>query len=163
MKKLLSVFILSIAFISCSNNDENCCSGIPGDDDKFTFSVVNEQGEDLFDPSVEGSLNTSEIKIFIFEDGARKEIFKQGMDYPRGYQFYEQEGYFRIFPMLTTGDALKTKAIIQWNSQDEDTLDLQRIDDLGIKFLVKVSYNGEVVWDRETDTDGDRFFQIVKK
>lgn len=162
MRKLLSIFILCFTFLSCSNNDEDCCSGIPGDDDKFTFSILNEQGEDLLDPSVEGSLNTSAIKLFRLENGERKEIYNIGMDHPEGYLIYEQEGFFRIFPMLAAGDALKTKGFIQWSTHDEDTLELEHIEDSGIKFLVKVSFNGEVVWDRETDTDGDRFFQIVK-
>lgn len=161
MKKLLSLLLISISFIACSNKDEDCCGIFPGDD-IFTFSVVNEDGDDLLSPLMEGTLNTSKIKVYRIENGKRVLIHNLYSDYPNGYDMTERNGQFRMVPLIGPGGKLQSTGIIQWNKNEEDTITLHYIQAYeNIKLLVKILYNGKEVWNNE-DISDERYFEIVK-
>lgn len=167
MKKLLTILLVNTLFYSCSNDSENCCA-IPSNSDFFHFSVLNAEGNDLLDPSTEGSLNTSKIKIFTIENGERVEYSKPLMDSPKGYDIVKEGEVYTIMAAIGKWDEkLENIGIISWNDIHEDTITLKYAKaGENLKRVVQIFYNGEEVWNEEEAGNesivNGRFFQIIK-
>lgn len=139
---------------SCNDKSPLCCAG---DDDVFSFSIVNQNGLDLLNPTTQNNLNNDNIKIFEKVGSNYVEINDVNSDYPKGYQIIEDDLFY--FIPLFKGDF----GIIRWNNIDSDTIKLQSKQDGGINRLVKIWYNGELKWDEEdTNVSDMRRFQVTK-
>ena len=168
MKMYIIIALCALSLLSNSCKDENdCCSGIPGNDDIFEFSIVNLEQNDLLNPETEGSINTSEIRVYEYKNEEYIEINNPNMDASRGYMIYENENEFRMRLFIEAGvvidDLIQRKAIVKWNELDQDTLELELIQEpSNVQRLIRILYNDIEVWDENNSKDNIRYFQIEK-
>jgi hypothetical protein len=147
---------------SCDEKD--CCSGIPGDDVLFEFSVVNNSGLDLLDQDNAESFNQSNIRIYNSDGNDTSMVFNENSDAPYGYAIIERESIKRIRPFFDINDELTVFGYIRWNQDDLDTIQLKLIQQSSnVKRLTSIFYNNSEVWNEGDSTNPDnRYFQIVK-
>lgn len=168
MKIYILITLFGLSFWSNSCTQENdCCAGIPGNDDIFEFSIVNSKKEDLLNPETESTLNTSNIKVFEYKNEEYVEINNPNLDASKGYMIYETEGEFRMRLFLEAGavvnDIVERKAILKWNESDQDTLELRLVQEpSNIQRLTRIIFNDNEVWNEENSIDNIRYFQIEK-
>ncbi len=163
MKKIEYLLIIIFLSVSCSDSEQDCCAQLPGNDTLFEFSLVNQNGEDLLDENVQDSYNTNNIKIFDLIDGQEILFNNPNSDSPNGYQIFEKDGLNLIRPYFDESNLI-VSGIIEWNSNKRDEISLEMVQQSeNIKRLIKIKYNGEIVWDEKTASNTDiRYFQIVK-
>lgn len=162
----LGLLLLSGA---CKNETE-CCEAIPGNDDHFVFGLKNGEGRDLLSPETQGSYNTSQISIseFDYEKGQYVKVYRPDFDAPKGYIIDEYQNKHRMILYTynndKSGDAIQRKAIIHWNEADEDTIELNLVQQYKhIQRLTKIVYNDQTVWDEEDYPQVvSRYFEIIK-
>lgn len=162
MKKIGYILITIFLSISCSDDEQDCCAQIAGNDTLFEFSLVNQNGEDLLDENVQDSYNTNNIKLYNLIDDDEILINNPNSDSPNGYLIFEKDGLNLIRPSFNESNLI-VSGIIEWNSNKRDEISLEMIQQSeNVKRLIKIKYNGEIVWDEETATNPDnRYFQIV--
>jgi hypothetical protein len=159
MKAFSYLFILiAVMSFSCKENEQPQFATV----DVMAFiTVLDEQGNNLLDPSQEGSFKAKDIKIFYEQNGKMEEFFQAHLDMPRN---------FRIDPPELGSDYLMAislsneKTVIQWNEFESDTLiaEIEQMGQVGAGFFVKkVFYKGEIKYDISTSTTG-REFTIIK-
>lgn len=159
MKNLSQIFLILIAGVITSCNDEisPCCPAT--NSDMVNITVRDAQGNNLLNPTLEGAFRENVIKILYEEDGKLKEFYNGGHSNMRRN--------FRIISPELGSDyrmrvILKEKTVIQWNQTEADTLKAEILDDGMILILRKVYHNGELKWDRETLTTGEEGITIIK-
>lgn len=167
MKKFLIIWMSGLFALTAACQEEtDCCDNIPGDDTAFAFNVSDEQGSDLLDPDVEKTLNTDAIRIQEYKDGQYVVINNPDMDASEGYKIYQEDDIFkmRLFPGegSVEGDFVVKRVIVKWNESVQDSLVLTHTQNNDLLRLVKISYNGEEVWDQDQSGDGIRYFRIQK-
>lgn len=160
MKKIILLLLTSL-FLSC-NDEQDCCSQISGNDTLFEFSIINNNGEDLLNENTQDTYNTNSIRLYNIINGEEKLIYFQNGDYPYGYSIIKRGNLYRIRPGFNESN-LKVRGIIEWNPNRRDEISLEMVQQSeNVKRLVKIKYNGEIVWDEESATNPDnRYFQIV--
>ena len=163
--KMIYIILSSMILALTSCDEKDCCSGIPGDDTLFEFSLLDESGTDLLDPEIQGTYNTDNIRLYNEENGDTTMVYDENSDTPYGYTIIERESVFRIRPFFLNADSeFETIGYIKWNSEEIDTLKLELVQQSeNIKRLTKIHYNGIEVWNEETTSNSeDRYFQIIK-
>lgn len=160
MKKMTLIILLISLLLSC-NNEQDCC--FPGNDTLFEFSIINSNGEDLLNENTQDTYNTNSIRLYDIIDGKENLIYFQNGDYPYGYSITKRDNLYRISPSFNESN-LRVSGIIEWNPNKRDTISLEMVQQSkNIKRLIKIEYNGQVVWSEETASNTDnRYFQIVK-
>ncbi|MDC1060564.1 hypothetical protein OAP99_00055 [Flavobacteriaceae bacterium] len=95
-------------------------------------------------------------------DGEEILINNPNSDSPNGYSIFEKDGLNLFRPFFKESN-LEISGIIEWNPNKRDKISLEMVQQSeNIKRLVKIKYNGEIVWNEETATNPDnRYFQIV--
>jgi hypothetical protein len=125
----------------------------------MTFiNVVDRQGNNLLNPSIEGSYNSKDIKIFYEINGEMTEFFEANLDMPRNFRIDPPE-FERDYIMALVVGAEKT--VIQWNETEADTLQAEIFDDGRSLIVLKVYHQGELKWDCATSKTG-RGLTILK-
>lgn len=154
---------LSAWFLFVSCNERDCCSGIPGDDLMFEFSVVNTLGIDLLNQRNQESFNQSEIRIYNSSGNNTSLVYNENSDAPYGYAIIERQPVYRIRPFFDTKN-LDVVGYIQWDETDLDTIKLDLVQQSSnVKRLTSIKFNGVEVWNEKTSPDpNNRYFQIVK-
>lgn len=111
-----SLFILLTA---CSKTDN---IEIPVNTN-IDIQIRNKEGEDLLNPSTEGSLNTSEIRVFYKTSAGWNEVYESTLDCPRQICVRQSGDSYvaRLFPNNITSDEI-TETRIQWNQQMSDVV-----------------------------------------
>ncbi|MCP4457113.1 MAG: hypothetical protein GY816_03650 [Cytophagales bacterium] len=162
MKILFVLFISALFMTACDEKD--CCSGIPGDDVLFEFSVVNDSGVDLLDQDNQESFYQSNIRLYNSDGNDTSMVFNENSDAPYGYAIIERESTKRIRPSFAITDDLEVVGYIKWNETDLDTLQLTLVQQsTNVKRLAIIKFNGSEVWNEQSVTKPDnRYFQIVK-
>ncbi len=112
------------------------------------IQIRNKQGADLLNPGTEGTLNTSEIRVFFKTSTGWNEVFDGSLDCPK-HMCLRQSGEVyvaRLFPNHQSAD-LVTETKIQWNEQNVDIVKCKpRRDESGSPVSnEKVWYNDELV------------------
>lgn len=161
MKKIGYLLMTILLSLSCSD-EKDCCSQIAGNNTLFEFSLVNQNGEDLLNESIQDSYNTNSIKLYNLIDGEEILINNPNSDYPNGYLIFEKDGLNLIRPFFNESNLIAS-GIIEWNPNKRDEISLEMVQQSeNVKRLVKIKHNGEIVWDKDTATNPDyRYFQIV--
>jgi hypothetical protein len=161
MKKIGYLFVTILLSLSCSD-EKDCCSQIAGNNTLFEFSLVNQNGEDLLNENTQNSYNTNNIKLYNLIDGEEILINNPNSDSPNGYSIFEKDGLNLFRPFFKESN-LEISGIIEWNPNKRDKISLEMVQQSeNVKRLVKIKYNGEIVWNEETATNPDnRYFQIV--
>jgi hypothetical protein len=160
MKKICQVLLMLFTMICFSCKEEEQPNFVVVD--MMTFiTVLDQQGNNLLDPSNEGSFMEKEIKIFYERNGKMEEFFQANLDMPRN---------FRIDPPELGSDYLIALAleaettVIQWNEVESDTLraEIEHLGQEGTGIVVKkVFYMDEIKYNIATSTTG-REFTIIK-
>lgn len=160
MKKI--ILLLTSLLLSC-DDEKDCCSQIPGNDTLYEFSIINNNGEDLLDENTQDTYNTNSIRLYDIINGEEKLIYFQNGDYPYGYSIIKRDILYLIRLGFNESN-LKVSGIVEWNPNKRDTISLEMVQQSEhVKRLIKIKYNGDVVWDEETASNTDnRYFQIVK-
>ena len=159
MKKIGYLFLTILLLLSCSDEKDCCYSG---NDTLFEFSLVNQNGEDLLNENTQNSYNTNNIKLYNLMDGEEILINYPNSDSPNGYLIFEKDGLNLFRPYFNESN-LEISGIIEWNPNKRDEISSEMVQQSeNVKRLVKIKYNGEIIWDEETATNpGIRYFQIV--
>ena len=155
-----------LALNASCQEDNDCCDGIPGNDEVFEFSILDEAGNDLLDPATEGTLNTDNISILELKNGNYTVINNPRMDASGGYRIYADTSpkKMRIFPGegFIDGDFIVKKIILRWNDMEKDSVNMFLRKNANIQRLVRITYNEDEVWNSTQSEDGIRYFQVVK-
>ncbi|NME66736.1 hypothetical protein [Flammeovirga aprica] len=159
MKNFILLLIVLVAG-SCKTEEDLFCCAV--DDVGYSFSLINEKGEDLLNKNTPGTLNSSNnIRLYRLDTENN-----ESSNYPRmGYSINDHDGLNKIsLSFGATNDDLIVRGIIEWSENDRDTIVLENIQAYkNVKVLVKITYNGKVVWDANKENNsGIRYFQIVK-
>lgn len=157
MKTLIKTSIIVLAVLVCSCNEKE--EPHFGTIDRMTFiTVLDQQGNNLLNPSNEGSYKSKDIKIFFDRNGRLEEFYQGNLDMPRNFRIDPPE-FERDYIMALVLDSEKT--VIQWNESEADTLQAEIFDDGRSLIVLKVYHQGELKWDGATSKTG-RGFTIIK-
>lgn len=97
------IFSGILTLFSC---DEDSGTGTVISNDVL-ITVVNQEGEDLLDPSNPESINIEEIKVFYLLNGIKTEINRSNLDYPKMFLVTDPDmnsEYYRILLFLNIED-----------------------------------------------------------
>ncbi len=157
MKTLIRITpILLLIIVSSCEEDKEPLFGII---DRMAYiTVLDQQGNNLLNPSNEGSYKSKDIKIFYEINGEMKEFFEGHLDMPRNFRI-DSPNSENDYIMALVIDSKKT--IIQWNESEADTIQAEIFDDGRSLIVLKVFHQGELKWDGATSKTG-RGFTIVK-
>lgn len=148
--------ILVLLIISCATEESPQFATIS----QMTFiTLLDEQGNNLLDPSQEGYYDPKNIKIFYERNGKLEEFYENHLDMPRNFRIDPPE-FERDYIMALVLDSKKT--VIKWNDNERDSIQAEFMDG-GIPnaIVTKVYFNGELKWDGFTSMTG-RGFTIIK-
>ncbi|MFL0685256.1 MAG: hypothetical protein ACJLTB_18900 [Algoriphagus aquaeductus] len=141
LSPIILLMILALVNISCKEDEQPNFAVV----DMVAFiTVLDQQGNNLLNPSREGSFKAKDIKIFYERNGKMEEFFEANLDMPRNFRIDPPE-FGSDYLMALVLDAEKT--VIQWNKTEADTLKAEIYDD-GRSILVrKVFFQGELKHD----------------
>ncbi|MHB0755333.1 hypothetical protein [Polaribacter sp. M15] len=163
MKNLL-IILVAIAFLSCSNDNENeiiCCYNL---ESFFDFSVFNQDGEDLLNPNSLNKLDQRDIKIFYVLNGESQEVnLGSNYAYPRGFRIYEYQSEYRIRVFLNHSEnESKPITYIKWGEDygtDKIDVSFQRHQNSLLQDTIWL--NDEKIWERGDNTTNP-YLSLIK-
>ncbi len=169
MKDLITLFLLTVLGISCSEDEISNSQYDVSTTIKIT--VIDQHGADLIDPNNQSYLKSEDIKIFHMIDGELTEYSEGLLTYSKGFRVYnpndlgDNEQY--VFCLLATcadgSDELMPITYVKWNETDMDTIQCQYYQTDNLLECTKVWFNNIVVWDmNDSEASSNRWFQIVK-
>jgi hypothetical protein len=144
-----SLLIVIIAFFGCDNADKDgiLCAYYST---SISFSILNDQDEDLLNPENQNHLDVSKMKLFYVVNGVKQELYKLKLNDARGFKIYKEENRntYKIVIFLNYADKLdKTITYVQWNDTDTDILE-STFNRTNCSTVTKqVWLNGQLVWD----------------
>lgn len=152
MKKILIVIAVAL-LLSCSKNDDS--------EEQFlvdlgvNISLESTTGDDLLDPENPNSYKKSEIKTYHLIDEVEQ---RAGAD---DVLLQDPAGtyVFRTFVNYKGNDEYPI-TYIDWSETDRDTIKSEIYRTINQIRVIKVWYNGELMWDVENG--GDASFTIIK-
>lgn len=132
--------------------------------------IKNESGENLLNPSVNGHLDSSKIKLFYVVNGERKEVNYEGAITPRGFEVrkYAPNGEYYIWLSLNPNAPSITH--VQWSENDTDTISCNLVKADGVLVTNEIYWNGSEKF-KNNDPDRvhnwgtqefGRFFEVIK-
>lgn len=153
MKPLLLALIILMA-VGCSKDKdvENCCTIISL---HANISLKNTDGEDLLNPENPNGYKERDIKTYHLINGVQKRAGQYD-------QFYaDNEGIFRYSVIVNyEGNDEYPITYIDWNETDRDTIKSEIYQTSNQIRVIKIWYNGVLMWDAEDL--GPEQFTIVK-
>lgn len=162
MKTIINYFLVMIFLFSCSK-DDNSVSCFT-DDSAIQFSVKNEQGVDLLNPSNENSYKESLIDIYWIIDGVKTRIHEANLDCPEFFRIDANENneyFFTLFLNTNVDENNRSITYIKWNDIEEDKFECEFRKGENYIIRHKVWYNGLLVYNMEEDTIGT-YFEMIK-
>lgn len=157
MKNLSQTLLIIFAFMNLACKEDEQPNFAVVDTVAF-ITVLDQQGNNLLDPSHEGSFKAKDIKIFYERNGEMIEFFEGHLDMPRNFRIDPPE-FGSDYLMALVLDAKKT--VIQWNKTESDTLLAEIHDDARSVVVRQVSHKGELKHDTKTSITR-REFTIIK-
>ena len=158
MKKLV-IIIAVFTLFGCNKSTEmteqfNYDNGIE-------FSVFDANNEDLLDTATANHYDVAEIKLFYVINGKTEEVYNQNMDYPRNYKIYKHENEYRIRVFMNhTETSEKPVTYIQWNNNDNDTIEVTYERTSNSVMKSKIWLNEKQIWDRSLDQE--EYYLLIK-
>lgn len=126
--------------------------------------IKDENGKNLLDSTNTNYYKAAEIRIFNLVNGIKTEVFNSGMQAPRNFLIYKNEGngeyFMKLYPYEGIGKAYEngtrietTTTYIQWRESLTDTVvcTITRIQNS--MYCTKVYYNGILKYDDKTNKD----------
>jgi hypothetical protein len=121
------------------------------------IAYKDKAGNDLLDSSNDVHFSAKDITLYNMEKGEKVKVNKPRMDYPNNHFIYRDDAtntnHLRIF--------LETETVlVQLNATITDTIKSEIKKTKGNTHLVKVWYNGKLVW--ELGKDVSQVITIIK-
>lgn len=108
-----------------------CDTTIPTNIDIVTHVILLDgQGRNLLSPQTPGFFSKEDIRIFYLRNGIREEVLHPNYTWPRNFDIIQnnQDDFAMVIVPDEKGENGDiTSTIIQWNDQDEDTLNVEII------------------------------------
>ena len=142
MKNLLKITILSLAFVSCKDDEGSQAALV---DAVLDIKVSSADGRDLLHPET-GSINFNEIELDHFING---ELIPSRRD--RNNPSYADGGdayLLGVGPLTSEQSGLQTM-YLTWPDSDIDTIRADYEKGSNYALVNKFWYNGELVYDRQ--------------
>lgn len=140
-KVLLFILTSAVLFVACN-------STTPDHTVKSTnidFSFVNEDGEDLLNPSHPHAITEQNTDLYYLINGEKEKVFDKNLDYPKHFFIPDEklsDKYFmRVFPNIVKGQKTAI-SYIQFSDTTMDTIKVEYTDEPGLTVVTKVWYNG---------------------
>lgn len=155
-KSILYLFLVFFVFNACNSNDEDKRVGGDVSIDKCIYAIVKDKdGNDLFDPSVDGSINPTESRLYAVVNGEEQICYGNNDNAPYcvniGNEKYDGAHFVALYLANHPKDGV-SEEIIKWNEILTDTIECKLDINNNIK---KVYVNGELVFDQNsTNADG---------
>lgn len=151
------MIFIAILFASCTSDKESNNVIIAR---QIEFHVLDNQGNDLLNPQIQSNFNNiDKIKLYHIINGEAVLFDRPNLDFPKGYLIYkrENEDIYRI-NLTVNPNGNTTTTLVEWNSNDTDTIkcDLNNYDYNSV--ISKVWYNGVLKYDGV----GESYFEVVK-
>lgn len=136
------------------------------------ISVIDQNGHDLIDPTIEGHIKASNIQIFHLLDGVKEEYYENMLDAPKGYKIYEpgmlgNNSTYVLSLMATRSekrlDDVMPITLISWAKNDIDTIQCKIEKVETSTFCTKVWCNNKIVWEIENTDSTGRSFTLIKQ
>ena len=165
MKKQFFFQIFCIVFLlSCQNNTNEDMENEPLANTIF-IKLKNLSGDDLLNPNVNGTYNTSEIKIFYKKDGVFEEFYNPNLDFPRNFNIgiNNNTGNYEMFISLNYYlNDQNPITLIKWNDTDTDTVKADYYPNGKNNILQKVWYNNLLKLDYSSNPNNGNTIEITK-
>ncbi|MDO8965343.1 hypothetical protein [Algoriphagus sp.] len=155
MKKNKLLFYLALILVSFTGciDRRDCCDMVISQE--FYVNLQNSEANNLLDPQTEGSVDISKIRLFLIENGEAKMYRVEGggiLDNPFGIAPVEINGILNAkFQFQYNGKNKEIKGFIQWNESLVDTLNFTFNSANNPSLIIRISQNGQTLWDKETD------------
>jgi len=155
MKPVTLMLSLVMVLLSCQKEENSVFL-----DGGIEITVIDNNGNDLLNPSAENSFKEESIKIYYLIDGVVEEVYHPTADYPRNFFIYERDGIYRMALSLNGNEKDEFPVTyIQWNETDTDTVKGSFLRGEGFLMCTKVWYNGVLMWE---DYNTERRITVVK-
>lgn len=162
MKTIFCTVLLSTLLVSC--NDQQPAAVVIDLD--INLTLENEQGEDMLDPTVSGSVTESNIKVFYEIDGELEtylSLSNGDPDNPSGFRLSPPDGsgnfggnyFLNIFSNPTVGESL---TIVEVEGMEDINLVTKVVRSNGSTRVREIWYNDALVW----PVDGNDMAKYVK-
>ena len=149
-----------IFLLSCSDDDS---VDYFTDDSQIQFSVKNEQGLDLLNPSNEYSYKEDLIDIYWVIDSVKTRIYDANLDLPKFFVISNNsnnEYFFHLFLNTNTDENTRSLTYIKWNDTEEDKIECEFRKGENYIIRQKVWYNDVLVFNYEENSEP--YFEIIK-
>ncbi|RZK50891.1 MAG: hypothetical protein EOO87_19045, partial [Pedobacter sp.] len=87
MKKIFSIILIGLAFISC----EKKISG-PDINAGINFSIVSSNGNDLLNPNVNGAITEENTEVFLLKNNQKIRLYQGNLDAPKFFKIRSENG-----------------------------------------------------------------------
>ncbi len=157
MKKINLLFSTALIFSMLSSciEDRPCCDVVISQE--FNVLLQDSEANNLLEPATAGSINPSNSRLFLLENGEPKLFKVEGggiLDNPYGISTTELDGDIKARVQFQySGNQEELEGIIQWNDTLSDTLNFTFNSAENPTFLIKISQKGQTLWDKETDQE----------
>jgi hypothetical protein len=160
MKSIIQIAIaFSLIAVVSSCHKEMCCEMV---DLGIDIVVKDKNGNNLLDPTTQGSYDTNSIKVFEIDNGVRTELIRLANS-PR-YSIMKGANnatVLRLYPLATAkGEAVRTNTI-QWRTNDEDVIESTVRGDKNSSHCNKVKCNGTEKYNSDK-SQTQRVIEIIK-
>ncbi len=157
MKRILALLILGVCMISCSDDEENCCTNV---DIAISIKYLNENGDNLLEFE-NGGMNFADINVYQKVNNEWVRYSEGGSDYPKGIQIIEREDgkYLRITPSTVIDNGNYSETKLEFSESDSDIIKTKIDKSNGNTVVTKVWYNEQLKWEAY---QSERKFEIVK-
>jgi hypothetical protein len=157
MKKAI-LFLTIITMISCQNTEED--RSFSYFDNAVAFSLKNDEGDDLLDPTNVNALDTSSFKVYYIIDGVKTRYSESHLVDPKGFRVFEHENEYRI-AIFTDFSSDRDITIIEWFENDVDTIEVLYNKTANSVLKQDIWLNGEHIWEYGNNTE-EAFFVLTK-
>jgi hypothetical protein len=166
MKNLIFILLASTLIISCNSDDNNNDNNYALET-AIAFTLTNQIGEDLLDPTNSNAYLSNSIKIYyIKENGDIEEIYNSNLDSPRNFRIISPDNSdlntyaFELYPNTYVMENATT--YIEWNDTETDTIKTNYRYGDNYTICNKIWYNNVNVWTENTNVNSGRLFEIIK-
>lgn len=162
MKNLFFCTISLIVLTSCMNSK-------PLPELSFGLSIIDNEGYDLLDSTVENSFDIKSIKIYYKIDGEYIWDYDARLDNPGGFMIHDEYPDYSTMQLTFSFNSIEessngttTSLIIKWEEGNVDTLTAEIHKTNSVEDISKIFFNSELKWDINSDEESMRYFIVTK-
>ncbi|MBB4037384.1 hypothetical protein GGR21_003301 [Dysgonomonas hofstadii] len=163
MKKYILIFSILAILTACDKNNEEAIV----DFDLF-FTIVDQDGNDLLNPSTENSIEVHKIEIYHLKNGEYIRLYNNTSSGRNAYSLREPEagektGYILGIALSVYEEYEKNKSVtvIKWNENESDTIISTITTHGNITGVYEFTYNN--ISDEDLEKVGYRTYKLVKE